>query len=57
MNVRMVIEIDDDTRKCLRRFYGQHGLATRKDVRSAIDVLVAEFFHDLRNDYEKGQGQ
>lgn len=40
MKVCMAFEIDDTTRKALRKHYGQSGLATRKDVNAFVNAAV-----------------
>ena len=39
-----VIDVDDDTRKAIRRELGQKGLATRADVKSYVEGKIQEAF-------------
>lgn len=36
------IEVDDETRRAIRRFVGRTGLATRAEIRAEIDGLIAD---------------
>lgn len=51
MKIRYLIEIDDETRKALAYHYGEKGKATRKTVKTTIDMLIEAWSDDLQSDY------
>ncbi len=52
MKVRMdTIEVNDETRRALRRFVGKTGMATREEVRMNMDGLIQDYLNNIVGDY------
>jgi len=50
VKVHLTIEIDDDARRAMRLYHGQNGLATRAEVRNAIETVWDSVLVDIVNE-------